>query len=576
MKLPKIKELFQVLKFVYKSDWKKALLREMALLIQVALEVWSISLVGQFIDSTAEYLANYSTFSFQNYFYSDSFYYLALTTGFGLLIVSLDRYRQAALGTLYHKTVYNFETEFFGKISKTNLQDVETKEFRDLIALTQKYSLDSLWNTYKTFTELIRHIVTGVSAITLLITSVNWYALVIIAISLPEPIIGYYYKRKRHKFEEKEIEKTKWNSYVETLMTNIQSFMELRVDNTFKKLLNEYNDKSTFLKEKRTHIHNHYMIDTTLFSVIGRVLVVIYVIYAFAVSIVSRLTIGHVKVIYDYAMKVYDSFYNFFEMSFQITNWVDYSSNFFKFLNYQGFGDESSGEMSIKNMTPKLQFFKLDFKYPHDDVTAIENLNLEVQPGEKIMIVGDDGSGKSTLVKLICGLYKIEGGDYEIDEISIRQLKRGELKKKISAIFQDYINYSLTLKKNITLSSESSKIDENLYEVAKKISGVDKMMKKYQVDDDQMLGKYLSNGREISPGFWQRIAIARMIFRNRGIFVLDEPFTYIDNQEEERILSEFIKFAGKEKTVIYITRDNRHTKFFDTIYHLKDGKLLKK
>lgn len=134
----------------------------------------------------------------------------------------------------------------------------------------------------------------------------------------------------------------------------------------------------------------------------------------------------------------------------------------------------------------------------------------------------------------------------------------------------------MNLKKNITLSSDVAKVNETLYQEAINISGVSKLMKKYGITDNQMLGKYLSNGRDISPGFWQRIAIARMIYRNKGIFILDEPFTYIDNLEEKRIMKEFMEFAGKERTVIYITRDDRHTELFDTIYLLKNGKLIKK
>lgn len=575
MKLPKIKELFQVLGYVYKSGKLLVITREVALLVQVGLEVWSISLIGNFIDSTAQYLVNFTVFDFKDYFVSDSFYYLALTTGFALIIISLDRYRQAVLGNLYHTTLFNFETDFFTKISKSNLEEVESKEFRNLMTLTEKYSFTSIWDIYKTFTEVIRHLVTGVSAMVLLITAVNWYALIIIIISLPEPLVGYIYRKKRHNFEEKEVEKTKWNSYVENLMTRIQYFMEMKVDNTFKSIMKDYTEKSEYLKKNRTHIHNHFIIDTTLASVIGRVLVVIFVIYSFAVSIVNKLTIGNVKVIYDYAIKVYESFYNLFEMSLQITNWVGYSSHFFKFLEYQGFGDLSTGETLLASKTPKLEFIKLDFKYPNETKPIIENLNLKIEAGEKVMIIGDDGSGKSTLVKLLCGLYKVEAGDYEIDEISIRQLHRGELKKRISAIFQDYINYNMSLKKNITLSSDVLNINQALFDKAVNISGVSKLMKKYDITPNQMLGKYLSKGRDISPGFWQRIAIARMIYRNKGIFLLDEPFTYIDNIEEKRILREFMDFVGKDRTVIYITRDDRHTELFDTIYQLKNGKLIK-
>jgi ABC-type multidrug transport system fused ATPase/permease subunit len=575
MKLPKLQVLFQILFYVYKSRKLQVIVREFALIIQVFLEIWSIYILGKFLDTTSEYILNLSAFDLSNFLASDSFYFLALSTGVALIILSLDRLRQALSANIYHHILFNFQTDFFNKIADSNLQEVESKEFRNLLTLTDKYAFSNIWEIYKTFTDFVKFLVTGISALALLVGYVNWMAVLIILIALPEPIAGYYNRNKRHKYEEKEVEKSKWISYVENLMTRIQYFMEMKVDNTFKSIKKEYSEKCEVLRDKRVELLSHLYIDITLFAVLGRIFVVIFVIYSVSISIVKKLTIGNIKVIYDYSYKVYESFYNIFETLFQISNGIAYAESFFKFLSFQGFGDLATGDVILNTKTPKLQFRNLDFKYPSEQTNTLENLDITVNPGENVMIIGDDGSGKSTLIKLLCGLYKIEAGDYEIDGISIRLLKRGELKRRISAIFQDYVNYNMSLKKNITLSSDISSINRAHLDRALKISGVDKLMKKYKIDENQMLGKYISGGKDISPGFWQRIAIARTIYRDKGIFLLDEPFTYIDNIEEHRILKEFLEFAGSKRTVIYITRDERHTELFDKIYRLSKGKLIR-
>ena len=100
-------------------------------------------------------------------------------------------------------------------------------------------------------------------------------------------------------------------------------------------------------------------------------------------------------------------------------------------------------------------------------------------------------------------------------------------------------------------------------------------MKKYSVKENQMLGKFVSGGKDVSSGFWQRIAIARMVYRNRDVFLLDEPFTHIDDTEEQRIMKELFAFVGERRTIIFISRDNRHREFFDKIYRLDKGKLIR-
>ena len=164
-----------------------------------------------------------------------------------------------------------------------------------------------------------------------------------------------------------------------------------------------------------------------------------------------------------------------------------------------------------------------------------------------------------------------------VGEYSIRELDRGELKSKISAVFQDFVNYNLSVRNNITLADEKARINKELYEEAKKVAGVDEMLKHEKVQDTQLLGKYCAKGIELSPGHWQRLSIARMLYRNRRIFIMDEPFTYIDGESKKKILKDVIEFIGSERTLIFITHDiGKLEKQFDRVYYLQDGELFDK
>jgi ABC-type bacteriocin/lantibiotic exporter with double-glycine peptidase domain len=170
-------------------------------------------------------------------------------------------------------------------------------------------------------------------------------------------------------------------------------------------------------------------------------------------------------------------------------------------------------------------------------------------------------------------LYKIAAGDYVIGGYSIRELDRGQLKKKISAVFQDYVNYNFSVKRNITLAGEKDRVDEKLYKKVLKISGVGKFLKEEKISDKQILGKYFAGGREVSPGHWQRLAIARMLYRNRSVFIMDEAFLYIDGASRKQLMRDIIDFLGPERTLIYITQDRNNIKKFGRTFTLANGQI---
>jgi ABC-type multidrug transport system fused ATPase/permease subunit len=254
---------------------------------------------------------------------------------------------------------------------------------------------------------------------------------------------------------------------------------------------------------------------------------------------------------------------------------LSYADEFFSLIEWQGFGDISHGTKKLPNEPLSLKLMKLDFAYPDQpDRKVLENISLEINPGEKVVFYGGDSSGKSSLVKLLTGMYEIIAGDYMIDGYSIRELKRGELKSRISVVFQNFINYSFSLEKNIVIGSEKKNVDRKLFKKVLRITGLDKLLEREDVEKQTRLGKYFADGTELSPGYWQRVAIARMLYRNKDIFIMDEPFTFIDSNSKSQIIEDIIDFVGDEKILIYITRSTEDLEKFDRVFYFENGHLL--
>jgi ATP-binding cassette subfamily B protein len=171
-------------------------------------------------------------------------------------------------------------------------------------------------------------------------------------------------------------------------------------------------------------------------------------------------------------------------------------------------------------------------------------------------------------------MYEIIIGDYIIGGLSIRELKRKELKSRISVVFQNFVNYNFSLEKNITIGSDRKKIDKKLFKEVLKITGLNELLSRESINRKTKLGKYFAEGIELSPGYWQRIAIARMLYRNRDIFIMDEPFTFIDSKSKSEMIENIIDFVGDDRILIYITRSTEDLEKFDRVFYFEKGHIV--
>lgn len=567
--------LFRTIKYVYgKSPWM-ALVRDLSFVVVTALEMTLIKLGGLFIDGAIELLETWEVFSIREFFYTEAFQMLSLMLAGWIAIKGLNSLMAYLRDKMWRIVKVDAEFKILEKLESENLEEIEQSEFQDLITFVPGYSIQRIFDTYTVFSDVIRHSLRLVTSLILLATSMGPSVFFLILISLAEPIAQYLGDKKIKNYRLNEVEDIKFIEYLWGQAVWIPNFAELKVDGIMKYISKAHNRGSREFNEGIVELNKHYHIDSVFWAMVGQILMRGYQVYVLAFSITQRLSLGDFKVLFDYAGSGYGASYNAVRSGTKIFDHLSYVEKFFELLDYEGFGDLRPGDKSLpKRGTPKLQLLNLDFAYPEDGKKVLENVNIEIKPGEKVALIGGDGSGKSTIVKTLCGLYQVVAGDYQIGEYSVKELARGELKGKTSVVFQDFVRYSMSLRRNITMSGERVALNRSLYEKVKEVSGVKRFMKEEGLKDSQLLGKYFTGGKEISPGYWQRLAIARMLYRDREINMMDEAFTYIDGPSRARILDNILEFLGDEKTLIYVAQDTDHLKKFDTIYFLKGGKVV--
>lgn len=220
-----------------------------------------------------------------------------------------------------------------------------------------------------------------------------------------------------------------------------------------------------------------------------------------------------------------------------------------------------------------IEFVNVSFKYDGADTYAIKNLSFKINPGEKIALVGENGAGKTTIVKLLSRLYDPSEGKILIDGINIKDYKLSDLRNAVGIIFQDYQKLQMSVRENIAVGNISELENQPRIESAAYKSLAKEVVDSFEVGYDQILGKRFKTGVELSGGQWQKIAIARAYMRDSQILILDEPTSALDARAEHQV---FLRFAEliEDKIAVLISHRFSTVRMADKILFLEHGQKL--
>jgi ATP-binding cassette subfamily B protein/ATP-binding cassette subfamily C protein len=222
-----------------------------------------------------------------------------------------------------------------------------------------------------------------------------------------------------------------------------------------------------------------------------------------------------------------------------------------------------NGLKAIKDDTLEIEFKNVSFKYPKTEKYIYKNLNFKINKGEKIAIVGVNGAGKTTLVKLITRLFDVEEGEILVNNINIKEFNLQEYFKMFSIVFQDVNIFAYTIRENIAISNDKSN-DEKIWDCLKRVGLENKIRSLERGLDTMMLKVIDDNGIELSGGESQKLAIARALYKDANMVILDEPTAALDALAEASIYQSFNDLV-QDKTAIYISHRLASTKFCDRI-----------
>lgn len=408
-----------------------------------------------------------------------------------------------------------------------------------------------------------------------LILKFSWLvAIVLFAAAIPAALAQYYFARARFQFEQGATENDRQSWYYHWVLTDSGHSKEVRLFNLGDLFRQRYRSLRGELRGGRMSLARKGTAADVLSQTIA--VVALFGSYGFVAysTLSGAITIGDLVMYFlafqlglGYIQAILGTLAGLYEDNL-------FLNNFYQFL------DLTPAIVTPEHPVPvprprdqRIEFRNVHFSYPDGTKDAISGASLVINPGEIIALVGENGSGKSTIIKLLCRLYDPDNGTITVNGINLRDFDPVAWRKEIGVTFQDYVHYFLSAGENIWVGDIEREPDSAQIAAAAHRSGVDPVIRRLPEGYHSKLGHWFAGGQELSEGEWQKIALARAFFRDSSIVILDEPTSSLDPLAEADLFRNFRNLLEGRSAVIISHRFST-VQMADRIYVLGKGRII--
>lgn len=473
------------------------------------------------------------------------------------------------------KLTFAFKEQVMAKRAALEYKHVESEKTWDLITRATNDPGGQIHNGFVNVFNVVFMIVEAVSVISVLASFVWWAAIPSVIAAIPMYLISI--KRGKKDYEEnKESQKHTRRSWVFGALLTSRNNIEERAMFSYSKQLDEkwYElfEKARKIRKKLQILYFMKMRSSSLLTLFSTLIIAGLLLIPLSNGII---TIG----IYTSLIIAVTNLENI--ASWRLSSNIYFFANsreYLKDLSDFSILSETEGALDVPQNAvcdgriEKIQFKNVTFKYPETELIILDDLSMNLYGDKHYSFVGRNGAGKTTITKLLTGLYTNYEGEIYVNDKNLREYTQAELKGLFSVVYQDFAKYEVTLRESVALGNVNNCTEEEIRK-AVSIAGLEEETERFKDGLDTPLGKTRTDGTDVSGGQWQRIAIARTLVSPCPVHILDEPTAALD-PISERSVYELFGRVSKGKMTIFITHRLGSARLADEILVLDGGKII--
>lgn len=469
---------------------------------------------------------------------------------FEVISNSLLRFSEVQLNNYELKLEAYIQLQILKKISTLDCKDFENSNTYDLVNRAQYDADMGILGNIKSLFAFISLTITSISYMLILFN----YNIIILAVIILIPIVRYYFEKKYNLFEysitKENTELDRKTAYISFLLTNSENFKEIKMFDLFSYFIEKYENIKEICNNKLIKLHNTR---AKIFCALE--FVELSIDFAVILTIIRQVFIGDILIgefiLYNNSVHSLKqnmiSIFSCLSVAYKNNAVVEQTRLFFELspekTNENGLVISEIKEIELKN---------LSYKYRGAINYTLSNINLKLIAGDFIILMGYNGSGKSTLVKILMGIYNDYEGEIYVNGINRKKINIKSYRQKIGTLFQDYIKYEMTIPENIWYGNLKYKND--YAKIAQLLSDV--KMGEEICKSDQSLGYQFNDGRQLSVGQWQKLALARTLITEADFYIFDEPNSALDLISENDVFKTIYRKVHNKMSIIIMHRFN--------------------
>lgn len=466
---------------------------------------------------------------------------------------------------------FYFEKVTLDKTARMELSFFDSSSMADKISRA-KSNFWSMEETTWTVFNLVSEIVNVIIAFSIVASYNVWIAAASVIFMIPSSVNYNRYIKNLRRSEMAFSEDERKIEYFQSMFLDEQVHFEMKLNGTgdyFIKYLMELKNK---ILSANTKIDIKYSTTKTLLLLLNYCGDILVLLTSIADVIVEKTGIGDLQYNVSMISRLRSQTTSFIVdiNRFMIHN--ERLNDLKDFINIVPETEKSGTKIPSKN--PRIQFDNVYFKYPNCDDYVLKGCSFTINPHEKIGLIGHNGAGKSTVIKLILRLYDPESGAIYLDGVDIREYDICALRSIFGVMFQETVPYSLPLREIIAMPKFSVRFDEDKLKNACDISGVSRIIADWSEGFDTVLGRrYVPDGKDLSGGQWQLINYARAWFDEKEYMILDEPSAALDPITEDKIFEQLYRLSHN-KSLVTVSHRLSNTTLSDKIFIISNGQII--